>query len=393
MARIVLAAENFAFGPAGKLLTIVPALVANGHHLEFVGFGTAFDLASRQPETMDLHEVDTTDEARQDTVNRIIGGADLVISCMDAFAIISAKRMGVPCVWIDSLFYWWETLPDEVLTADLFIKQDVLSDDSAMNKYASRIPNLLPVGPIVSEDPSPSTPSDKKRTLICLGGMDAPGWYIAGANHNYPFTVMELIDRWVRFDDADEVVVTGSSGILERLAAKYRGSRYHFTTLPHEAFVRDLRTARFALLAGGLESSLECFRAGTPALFLPPLNVTHHLQVAAFRAAGAAPASIHFSDYFPAFDWAHLTRREKVDDFLNRLRQFEASAMMKKDAGERINSWIQDDRDLYSISRAQAVYFGSLKRDGLSSTVGAIEKVLAGERAARPMQVKVADDN
>ncbi len=47
MAKIVAVAENFAFGPASKLVTVCEKLIEQGHEITFIGEGTAYQLGSK----------------------------------------------------------------------------------------------------------------------------------------------------------------------------------------------------------------------------------------------------------------------------------------------------------------------------------------------------------
>lgn len=393
MVQILVAAENFAFGPAGKLLTIAPRLKALGHRLEFVGFGTALDLVSHDSSFDAIHELATENERFSGSLQVLVERADLVVSCMDQGVMKAARIAGVPAVWIDSLFYWWESLPPDVLEADLYIKQDVLPDHENLAKYSGLIPNLLAVGPIVDPFGDRSARSPKNRAIVCFGGMEAPGWYETGKNHNYPFTVIKMLSEQVNFDSFDEVLVTGSSKVISKLRGLRTPDKFRFATLSHADFVAALGESRIALLSGGLETTLEAFDAGVPAIFLPPLNVTHHLQVAALRAAGVARASVHFSDYFEAFDWTQASRRQKVTEFLARLGEFERSREMLSDASARIASWLQDGSLHREIRVGQADFMNNLKPGGLENVVSAIEALTVGiEQRARSPHVSIRAD-
>lgn len=375
MATILTAAENFAFGPAGKLMTVAPYLKARGHRLIFAGYGTAYDLISRGSIFDSIHEVDTESRALDEAATRLFDSADLVVSCMDWGAASAAARAGVPVVWMDSLFYWWESFPPEILRAELYIKQDILPDQQNMLKYAPTIKNLLSVGPIVETSISRQDREIKNQALVCLGGMEAPGWYRVGRDHNYPFTITKLLADHVHFDRFDSVLITGYSRIIFQLQEMYGSERFRFETLAHEDFTKELRRSKIALMVGGLESSLEAFQCGVPVIFLPPLNVTQHLQVGAFRAVGAGLASIHFSDYFDDFQWSEKSRQSKVSEFLERLAVFESSREILLDVAARIDAWLKDEALQAKQREAQLAYMATLKPRGLDEVVSAIDKL------------------
>ena len=48
MAKIIAIAENFAFGPISKLVTVTRKLREHGHEIIFIGDGTAYELGSKE---------------------------------------------------------------------------------------------------------------------------------------------------------------------------------------------------------------------------------------------------------------------------------------------------------------------------------------------------------
>jgi hypothetical protein len=370
MATILTAAENFAFGPAGKLLTVAPYLRARGHRLTFIGYGTAYDLIRRGS------VFDERDAAR------LFESVDLVVSSMDWGAAVAAVRAGLTTVWMDSLFFWWESLPEEIRNADLYIKQDILPDDENMARFGPSIKNLLSVGPIVEPVARRPETTVKNQLIVCFGGMEAPRWYEVGKNHNHPFTMTELLVDHVDLDQFDEVLVTGYSRVIAQLDARYGGGKLRFSTLTHHDFTVELQRSRTALMVGGLESSLEAFQYGVPVVFLPPLNVTQHLQVGAFRTAGAGLMAIHLSDYFGEFQWSGVSRRDKVADFLARLTELESSREILNDVAARINTWLADTPLQATQRAAQLAYLAALKPHGLTDVLNAIDD-LAGRRGSQ----------
>ena len=65
MAKILITAENFAFGPIGKILVVADLLRAANHELYFVGYGTALQLAKKFP-FEEIFSIDTDYKANKD---------------------------------------------------------------------------------------------------------------------------------------------------------------------------------------------------------------------------------------------------------------------------------------------------------------------------------------
>ncbi len=381
--RILCAAENFAYGPAGKLLTVGRELRARGHELAFVGMGTAFDLASKSDVFSDVVHADTDSHDFALEHHELLCGTEVVVSAMDRGAIVAAAARGIPTVWIDSLFYWWEELPEAVLAADLYIKQDVLPDENGMERFASRIRNLRSVGPIVERSET-SACGGTGQLLISFGGMEAPGWYESGKNHNYPKAVTRLVLEGVELGAYDHVLFTGSSSIMAELRTSFATPSVQFESLDHDDFVSTLRLSDVVLLPGGMESTLEAFANGVPAVFLPPVNVTHHLHVMAFRERGIAQSSIGLCDYLDLPNWDGLSRREKVDSFMKIARYWQANEAITSDMARRIDVWLGDVVGLQVQQREQHRFLQSLAADGTNQVVDSIEGIFSTRGSLAP---------
>lgn len=381
--RVLCAAENFAYGPAGKLLTIARVLAARGHGMVFVGTGTALDLASKSSLFEEVVAADTEAPDFARSHERLVLGADVVLSAMDRGAVAAGADFGVPTVWVDSLFYWWEELPDPVLAADLYVKQDVLPDANGMARFASRIRNLRAVGPIVDVADAPTAPRTG-RVLVNYGGMDAPGWYEAGRNHRYPYVVTELVLDALRGGGRDDVLFAGASRIMDELREEHGATGARFASLDHDEFVATLRSSDLVLLPGGMESTLEAFANGVPALFLPPLNVTHHLHVTAFRELGLARCSIGLADYHRLPDWSAMDRRRKVDSFMELARTWQSDAATTADMARRVRGWLADPHAIEEQEAAQRRFHAGLRPDGVHEVADLVEGLVLHRRPVVP---------
>lgn len=141
MAKLVLTAENFAFGPIGKLLDVADLLWDQGHELIFAGFGTSLQLAKNFP-FKTIHEIDTDNSESNAALEAVITQADMLISSMDIPSIVVAERLGKLTTWIDCLFWFWDSIPKPVLNVDLYIIERLMDDRTNEKKYAAKIKNL-----------------------------------------------------------------------------------------------------------------------------------------------------------------------------------------------------------------------------------------------------------
>ena len=82
MAKIIATAENFAFGPASKLVTVCEKLLQNGHEVIFVGEGTAYQLASKVKFTK-IYKYNTDDKSFMKWGEKVFKQADILLSSVD----------------------------------------------------------------------------------------------------------------------------------------------------------------------------------------------------------------------------------------------------------------------------------------------------------------------
>src|SRR3989339_360903 len=122
MAKLVLTAENYAFGPIGKLLYVADLLKNKGHKLIFAGFGTSLQLAKKFPFD-EIHEIDTDNPKSNSALQAVISQSDALISSMDLSSVIVANRQRKIVVWLDCLVWFWDDITEAVFGVDLYIKE------------------------------------------------------------------------------------------------------------------------------------------------------------------------------------------------------------------------------------------------------------------------------
>ena len=373
MAKLVLTAENFAFGPIGKLLDVVDLLKEQGHDLTFAGFGTSLQLAKKFPFNA-IHEIDTDNSESNAKLEEVISHADMLISSMDIPSVVVAERLEKLTTWIDCLFWFWDSIPESVLNVDLFIKERLMDDKANEKKYADKIKNLFTVGPIIGRMDGGNR---KKQVLISYGGGEAPYWYKAGRDTNYPFVMTSILLRSVDWSKFDKVIVATSERIAKELGGKFTNTPFEFTTLAHDKFLKELSSSEVILITPGLVTAELSFESGTPTIFLPPSNNSQYLQLGQFIERGLAPAHAHLSDFMPRLELKGIPLRDSTQMVLKQLKEFEQSAEAIDRVGKRINKLVED-REKWSdefISKGKK-FIDSLGGNGAFAAADKIKQVL-----------------
>src|SRR5260221_7785908 len=170
MPEILATAENFAFGPVGKLTTVTDRLRKLGHDVTFVGYGTALQIASKS-DFSNVIEMDTDAPDFAEHAKGIFEQYEVLLSCMDRSSILLAKGVRLPTIWLDTLFWWWNEIPEFLFDVDLYIKQNTLGDQKNVETYRDKIKHLRGVGPIVETQYRHRREVDNKQALFAFGGM------------------------------------------------------------------------------------------------------------------------------------------------------------------------------------------------------------------------------
>ncbi|MDP2637766.1 MAG: hypothetical protein Q8P26_01750 [Candidatus Levybacteria bacterium] len=373
MTRIVLTAENFAFGPIGKLLVVADLLKKKGHTLIFVGFGTSLQLAKKFPFD-EIHEVDTDLESSKEILQQLINRADLLISSMDLSSIKIANDLSIPAVWIDCLFWFWENIPQETYGVKAYIRELTISDTSNENKFKHKIQNFYTVGPIIGQT---KLLPKKSQALISFGGGEASYWYKVGKDTNYPFLMTYILKKYVDWKSFDKVILASSEHIVYQLKEKFPDSLFKFTTLSQNDFIKELTQSKILLTTAGLVTTEFTFQQKIPVIFLPSSNNSHYLLLEELRNLELAPASVQLSDFLKTITIRGVSPKESMQAVMGQLRMFENSEKIQKMVGEKINLFI---KNMDNWAKRQATngkkYIDSLGKNGANSVVEIIENII-----------------
>ncbi len=376
MAKILLTAENFAFGPIGKLLIVASLLKEQGHILIFAGFGTSLQLAKKFPFNA-IYELDTDNLLNNDALEKIVRKADMVISSMDILSIIVAERLGKLATWIDCLFWFWDDIPAPVLNVDLFIRERSLKDNKNELKFATRIKNMYNVGPIIGKM---GNTKRKKQALISYGGGEATYSYRIGRDTNFPFVITKIFLDHVDLKQFDKIIVATNEHTVKELKEKFPQTRFQFTCLPHDKFLKELSESQLILITPGLVTSEAAFYSGTPTIFLPASNNSQYLQLEEFRERGLAPASVHMSDFMERLDLKKISIMESTKTVLHQLRELEYSSKLQASVGAEIDKLVHKRKEWSTeFATKGRKFIDSLGGNGAQASTDKITELLAAK--------------
>jgi hypothetical protein len=374
MTKIILTAENFAFGPISKLLFVAEKLKERKYTLIFAGYGTSLQLAKKFPFD-EIYEIDTDNKEHEAELRDIISKGDLLISSMDIASIVIAKELSIPTVWIDCLFWFWKAIPEVVLDVDAYVREFTIDDSKNETQYEGKIKNFHTVGPIVGEMKQKQHRAN--RALISFGGGEASYWYKVGKDTNYPFVMTEILSRYVDWSSFEKVTISTNEKIIEELKKRYPNSLFEFKNFSQRDFIEELSSVGVLLTTAGLVTAESAFQQQTPTIFLPSSNNSHHLLLTELRKLSLAPASVQLDDYMEPIKIKDVDPHKSMQLVMQQLRKFEESTSLRENVGNELNRLVQtiDEWSPQYLRKAND-YLKSLGVNGTQGVIDIIEKLL-----------------
>ena len=301
MANILASAEPYGFGPSSKLRAVTRAVTRNGHAVDFVGQGLAADYAAGE---RDSFRGLTRVAAMTELADRPRGDHDAVLSVMDPHLAAWAQVVGLPCLYVDSLYWFWQWdagleplvgqwrqrcaagAPVAALAwfdAQPMMAQQYLAHSGNTVTCAQRAPSVdgprtqPHLGPMELVDAIVDTgylaPRPPATWLACLSGLVNPLTPLAAATSWLDSTLQLIDEAAVRAGLGDTpVTLTGNAGVLGSVDLPPR-----FATRPrsHADVLAAFNDAHVCLTPPGLTTMFEAVAYGVPLILLPEQHYGH----------------------------------------------------------------------------------------------------------------------
>lgn len=373
MKKIVLTAQDFAYGPIGKLLDLVSHFDKNEYEFTFIGFGTSIQLAKKHGFNS-IFEIDTEAKENEQKLRELINNADLLISSMDIPSLKIAQEVGVKNVWLDCLFWFWDEISEISRNADLYIAELSLNNKRNHQKYSESINNLVLVSTIL-----PKIPKKKvtKQALVSFGGAESTHWYRIGKETHFPYIMSEIVTQRVDWDDLEKVYIATNERVIPQLREKYGSEKFLFGCLEHDDFIEKLSNSEVVLITPGLVTTQAAFYTKTPVIFLPSSNNSQYIQLKEYRKEDLAEASVTLADFIEKLDFTGKTESETNQMVIEQVNSIKENITVKEQIGKKLSQLIKT-RNNWS-KRAIAAgerYLQSRGSKGSTKAVEAIQELL-----------------
>lgn len=276
--RIAFVATSFGFGPVSKAVAVANALrrTLPGVQCDLFGSGLDYSFAIDTDAFHRTIRLDVDDASVLGKLLPHLADYDAVVSVLNLALVETWPYGEVPLYLVDSLAWMWPDLPSGAERVRRYFVQRYLVPDERIVAWERRAP-LAGVGPIVEVGGEGDDVRRERMLLVNLSGC---------AN---PFAPPAFFDRYAR---AIATSVLRHAGLRFERIVFAAGTHLHesirscaigrddvtVAQLPHDAFVRALRSAELFLTSPGITATLEAEALGVPTRFLLPQNYSQALM-------------------------------------------------------------------------------------------------------------------
>lgn len=378
LAKILMTAAPYGFGPTAKLLCLAQAL-SGRHELTYVGGNPGLQLAATAgfDRVLDFGSRD----AWSAEAAAALRSADLLITVHEARPLYLGFGIPERTLFLDTLL-WARPIPvPECCLPTVYVSQRFFRPPLTGRGLTDRV---RLVGAIVPRNSTVSTPTgyqrprvgpvrgNRTRVLVNLGGLKSP-LMLPGADVLYARAVVRLVAKTRLADGTLDFCLpsylTAYFGELQSMCPNAR-----FSSPDYRDFQDLLSRASLLLTTPGLESVLEGLAHNVPMAFLPAHNGTQFLQDSAYRENSLG--LIHLEDNLPALpesDLGPLTHYVQVRNGC----QLQDERMLSTLAAAldwRI-AYLDDENAYQSVQQGRKL-LASIGLNGLSELEAVVEDLL-----------------
>lgn len=308
--KLLLSAEPFGYGPAGKLLSIVEQLRGGDLHLAFLGGGTALTAVRMNPGFFDA--IVELESGRIHEHEALIRDCDAILSVMEPALVIAGYAHRKAAFYVDSLSFLWRSnlerealerfsseLPGAPALGYELANDMPMHDAQALAHYlahacfiqryshlgsAIAIANPREIDAIVPRHGQPVA-CEGCDLLVSLSGQ-LSAFADAASSLDYANLVIGLCERIRARAGGDTRIDMVVNPAVRELIAPEQQRRFNMCSLDHHHMNEKVRTCTLLLAPPGLTTALESIFHGTPYLLLPDQHYAHHLNRTILDPAG-----------------------------------------------------------------------------------------------------------
>jgi len=290
---ILIGAQFWAYGPAGKACAIAHELKKTGVNVSFAGTQTSYQMCRDSGHFDETFKVDNPYEYEK--INKFDG----VVSVMDPYLALYAHKNNMPLVYADSMswFWRWNSFNNEATTWIDKIKEmsfvegcDLISSLEPDQRqllahllsdeiYTQGPPQTIlqtkfkvkNAGAII--DLSYIQKQTRDTVLISLSGSISPATNLESTLMYVEMIFDLLSDKLQKWPHASRFVLTGNPTVID--AIQKHPDFIELKALNHPEFLTELNRALAVLIPCGFTTIYESLAYGAPVALLPENHNGH----------------------------------------------------------------------------------------------------------------------
>ncbi len=284
---IVIFSNPFGYGPTGNAIPVLYSLLKKVKDTDIIFAGS--DLCMEIISDVPVKKI-FVDERNEEQIEKFLETIEnpYVIASQNKFSIKVAKKLSIPCAYIDILAWFWKKIPDDHFLADeiFWIKFPGIEKRILKNKN-----NIHIVSSIITV--TPSTTKKNRKLTIHIGGAKYPLF------DGIPYSYLNLIAKGLNAlkTNFDEILFVAGTEAIDYLKQKVTNNKIVLTSLPKNEFIHELEESAHMLTTAGVSSTLESFALDVPTSFLLPLNLSHIALIDMLKDQGLNPQCLEWANY------------------------------------------------------------------------------------------------
>ncbi len=328
--KIILFSNPFGYGPTTTLIHIAEELLKRTD-VELIVAGKEDGLCR------EIFKNSTKDIPWQDVNERDIGEIKrflssqencAVISILNRFSIQVANELGIPCVLIDFLAWFWEKPAQEYGYADIYFTNYLGREIRQINNHTIDVPIIL--GPIPQRN-------EEDIILINIGGSQNP--LVEGIPVNY-LTLFSKIINGLNFKGS-KVFIAGGIKATDFIRSQISDSSYNIASYQHKDFLNLHAKAKRFISLSGTNATFMSFALDIPTIFLLPQLLAHWKLSILLKEMGIKDI-LMWEDYYQiSNDQYHCSEKETVPFTEDLSTKTMADSGKMTDLIGKIQTWLE----------------------------------------------------
>ncbi|MDR1494907.1 MAG: hypothetical protein LBI29_02620 [Rickettsiales bacterium] len=304
--------NSFGFGPTGMLLSVLDRIKSMWEGTIVVASKSwSQDIVGDKSRYVLTYVDERSSRDILEFINRYENS--YVISSLNRFAVEACKWGSIPCVFLDSLSWFWDNIPEYYFDADRYYAEDFLSTSINVKKLDGEKRKKVCLLPLIVDDKL------RRFEIAGISSFDYTLYISALRSPFFPNLVPEaylnLISLALNSLDLKKqnVLLTSCQVNLGFLSEKITNGRVRLATLPMNDYMSAVKNSRLSITMGGYNAAKNALANGTPLSFILPMNKTQWALARECKKFDYLQQVLEWANYIDNFDIAFVKAAQEKD--------------------------------------------------------------------------------